>query len=437
MLLTHARYLSKAGNWETGTLEARGGRIGFPASPDAGTVTTGVLDVRDRLVLPGAIDAHTHFRCFRQEYKEGVANGSRAALKGGVTAVLDMPNDAPPITDAARLEQKREVFRRECRVHWGLHVHAPFETGPRTGPYASAKIYMARSSSVAALREVGPLREVLRSHRVVAVHAEDEACFLEPRSAGANAHDHHLRRPRQAVRSGLAKLAGALESLPDVERPRVVLCHASTVDDVEWLREMKDRGFDVWGETCPHYLLLTVEDYEREGAPLKVNPPLRGAADAAALRAALRDGTIDFLSTDHAPHAPAEKAQGARAPAGIAGIEWYLPVVAHLVERGVLGWERALGAIGARARECYRLARDFGLAPGAPADVVVLGRGAPRGPVVTRAAHQPYAHLGLEWHVEAVFVGGALAYREAPRGGDGTVPGPVFPDDVRGEEVTR
>lgn len=430
--MTHARYLSAAGRWETGTLEFREGRVGLAATP-VGDEAGGVMDVRGRLVLPGAIDAHTHLRCFEQARKEGVANGSRAALKGGVTTVLDMPNDIPPITDAARLERKREVFRRECRVHWGLHVHAPFESGPRPGPHVSAKTYMARSSSVAPAHEVGELRAILRSHPVVTVHAEDETCFLDATAEGAG--EHHVRRPRQAVRSALAKLAEALGTLRQAERPRVVLCHASTADDVAWLRGMKARGFDVWGETCPHYLLLTAEDHARAGAPLKVNPPLRDAADAAALCAALGDGTIDFLSTDHAPHSSAEKALGPRAPSGIAGIEWYLPVVVHLVERGVMDWARAHEAIGARTRECFRLTRPFGLVPGAPADVVVLGRGATRGPVITRAGHEPFAGVGLGWRVEAVFVGGALAYRDAPGGRDGTDPGPTFDDETRGEEV--
>ncbi len=436
MLLTRARYLTGAGRWEGGTLEIRGDRLASPASADAEAITTEVLDVRDRLVLPGAIDAHTHLRCFAQEYKGGVANGSRAALRGGVTTVLDMPNDEPPVTDAERLERKREVFRRECRVHWGLHVHAPFAVGAEPGPHAAAKIYMARASSVPALSEPGDLRQALARHPLVAVHAEDETCFADPGPTAERAHDHHLRRPRRAVQSALAKLKAALRSLAEAKRPRVVLCHASTADDVAWLREMKDGGFDVWGETCPHYLLLSAEDYEREGAALKVNPPLGTADDSAALRGALADGTIDFLSTDHAPHAPAEKALGAAAPSGIAGIEWYLPIVVHLVEQGVLGWERAWEAIGARARECYGLRRSFGLASDAPADLVVLARGAPQGPVVTRAAYQPYAGVDLGWHVEATFVGGALAYREAPPVGEGSGPGRAFAEAVRGEEVT-
>ena len=268
---------------------------------------------------------------------------------------------------------------------------------------------MARSSELPAVRDLESVTRVLAQHRRVAVHAEDETWF-RPASAVGSLRSHQLQRPVEAVIAALETLELALRKLPERTRPRLVLCHATTRVEVDWLRRMKDSGFDVWGETCPHYLLLTEDDYLRQGARLKVNPPLRSVQDQHALREALVDGVLDFVSSDHAPHTPAEKADEATAPSGIPGIEWMAPALLHLVDAGVIDRERLLALSSRRACECYGIADRGEIADGKLADLVLMRRARDAGPTTTFAGYAPYAELELEWRVETAIVRGHVAY---------------------------
>jgi dihydroorotase len=406
LTLKNGRWLDAHGVWREGPLVVRDGRVRLGVLPDPGD---GVVDAAGGLIFPGGVDAHTHLREPGQEYKEGIVNGTRAALVGGVTTVLDMPNNVPPITSADRLAAKASLFRACSRVNWGLHVQAPVDATDSLGPHASAKVYMAKSSSLQALRDVGVLRDVFSSHRRVSIHAEDEARFVSPGQLGPRSHLE--ARPVEAVVSALRLVQEALAATPEARRPRLVLCHVSTGYEVEWLARAKAEHLDVWGETCPHYLLLDQDDYRRQGPRLKVNPPLRSEADVAAVRRGLADGSIDFVSSDHAPHTVAEKADEVGAPSGIAGIEWFLPAILSLVDGGVISLRRAVEVSSAASARCYGLQGRGVIEEGAWADLAVLRRRARTHPICTRAAYGPFAQGTLAWCVEATVVSGRLAYR--------------------------
>lgn len=238
---------------------------------------------------------------------------------------------------------------------------------------------------------------------------------------------HHHRRPRAAVLAALASLEIALRKTPAKMRPRLVVAHCSTAEELAWVRKMKRAGYDVWAETCPHYFLLTEEDYLRRGAALQVNPPLRSAEDRAAIYEAVKNGGIDFVSTDHAPHAPAEKA-GQNPPSGIAGIEWLGPILLTLAKRGEISWKRYLELSGQNAARCFGIADRGGIREGAWADLafVALGRATKnaREKVATRAGFRPYAEFDFAARVRAMMINGQTAWSD----------GRVRPG-VRGREV--
>lgn len=419
MFLRDLQWLDEDGAWQRGDVRVHAGRI-VELGPALDHRGDEVLAGDGMKLVPGAIDPHTHLRAPGKSRTEGVARGSRAALAGGVTTLLDMPNNRPPTSTAGRLEQKRQIFRRQCRTHWGLHGHASASGSfldPRGIP--AIKIYMAKSSELPALVDVDALSRVFMHYPVVAVHAEDERCF-------GSGPRHGARRPRSAVVRALDSLERALLRLPEDRRPRLVLCHATTVEEISWLRRLKVQGFDVWGETCPHYLAFTEDDVERSSARLQVNPPIRLAEDRAALRAALVDGTLDFIATDHAPHLPGEKL-GPNPPSGIASIEWLLPFATQLVEQGLIGWRRLTELCTRNAAACYRIPGRGAIAPGQVADLVVLAprdRVEPRHTVVTGAGWTPYCFEQFDHAVYATLVAGRVAYL------DGT-----WPPGVLGEEL--
>ncbi len=416
--IDHATWLCPDGTKGTGTLLATEDGIHLLPPGAAAPQAAAVIDGAGGIVVPGIVDPHTHLREPGHGYKEGITNGTRAALAGGVTTVLDMPNNRPPTSTAARLDAKRTRFRRKSRVHWGLHVQASMVNEVLdTDGIASVKIYMARSSTDSALNTPRRLREIFGGYPRIAVHAEDEERFPTGTTG-----PHHEARPREAVRTALQKVEETLEGLSPTDRPRVILCHIATADELDWLTCMKARGFDVWGETVPHYTVFTQEDTLRLGGRLHVNPPIRTAADRAAVLAGIADGRIDFAATDHAPHTPAEKTS-AHPPSGIAGIEWLGPWLVSLADRGHIRWDRYLDLASRSAARCYGFEVAAGVEEGAPADLALLVRG-DRRRVVTRARWNPYRDHPMGWTVAATVVRGHLAHHEG-----------TFPGEPRGREV--
>ena len=420
-----ACWLGDDGWFHRGTIRIANGRIAKLESDFAADAPCG-----DEIVVPGLIDAHVHLREPGQAYKEGIANGTAAALKGGVATVLDMPNNRPPIATRELFEKKRALFARKAWVNYGLFWQATDGGEPAPETAAGAKIYMAQSSSLPAIGDADALVRIFRDQDLVVVHAEDERRFfhsVEKSFPQCGKLSHHLRRPRAAVLAALASLEIALRKTPAKVRPRLVVAHCSTVEELAWVRKMKRAGYDVWAETCPHYFLLTEEDYLRRGAALQVNPPLRTAEDRAAIYEAVKNGGIDFVSTDHAPHAPAEKA-GKNPPSGIAGIEWLGPILVTLAKRGEMTWKRYLELSGQNAARCFGIADRGGIREGAWADLafVALGRLAKnaREKVATRAKFRPYAEFDFAARVRAMRINGQTAWSE----------GRVRPG-VRGREV--
>ena len=408
MRIVNARWLDPQGSWIDGLIDVVQGRLRLlpGALAQAGP---GDLDAAGQLILPGFVDPHVHLREPGQAYKEGIANGTRAALAGGVTTLLDMPNNAPPSSTARRLDAKRERFRRKSATHWGLFMQAtPRHSDPalaaRIAPgICGLKVYMAKSSAHPGVNDPGQLEALFRAWPVVAIHAEDDTCFCEgPYDMRRIAH--HVHRPRGSIRGALSKIEYALRALPPVERPRVVILHAATIDEVAWLTRMKADGFDVYGETCPHYLLFTHEDQLARGGWLKCNPPIRSAMDRAALQEGLVSGAIDFLATENAlPDTP---------PSGIAGIEWLWPLLLHARDAGWVGDAQLTRIACAGATRCYRIADRDGIRDGNSADLVLVQRAPdePKAPVITRAGLDPFADVPLAWRVRATLVSGAVAY---------------------------
>ena len=427
MRIQNVVWLSAKGEHLSGSLDIVDGRWSAvterPPLPKNGAPENGPIE----LIVPGLVDTHVHFREPGLVDKEGIDRGTRAALAGGVTTILEMPNTVPPCATLEAFAEKRALYAAKARTHWGLHIQATATPVPfDLALVASAKVYMAKSSLREAILEQSDLEAIFEAYPRVAVHAEDESKFCPARYDEA-ARAHHLVRPVEAITSALAKLEAALIATPERQRPRLILCHSTTREEVAWVRRMKASGFDVWAETCPHYLLLTSDDYVARGNALKVNPPLRSGEDDAALFEALVDGTIDFISTDHAPHLPEEKAKTRGAPSGIAGIEALLPLVWSFVEEGKLTPARFHEACITAAARCYGINQHGAIHRGNYADFVVLKERAAKlpSPPITGAGWHPYLERSLPWRVARTYVAGALAYDE------GGFPEPA----VRGKEV--
>jgi len=306
--------------------------------------------------------------------------------------------------------QKKELFRKKSHVNWGLMLHTT-ERIPEAvqGQIKSAKIYMAKSSALPAITSQETIRKLMQHFPLVSFHAEDESEFDSSPEASRL---HHEKRPRTAITTALNKIEQALKSLTEDQQPRTVICHMNTADEVEWLKRMKSDGFDVWGETCPHYLYFTQDDYIEKGALFQVNPPIRTKADQDALRQAIAERTIDFIGTDHAPHSKSEK-ESVKPPSGIAAIEWLMPQMLNFVDAGLLSWKRFHELMSSNAAACYNIEGRGSIKAGSFADLVFVKRlekPQASSSVQTKAGINLYEKFDFKWRVESTIVNGVLKF---------------------------
>ena len=315
---------------------------GTAALPDGAEV----VDGSGRTLLPGFVDPHVHLRTPGQEHKEDLETGTRAAAAGGFCAVIAMPNTDPVLDSAPLLRALRDQAAREARVP----VH--FLAAITRGLEGTQLTEMAELRSEGALgftddgrpvTDAGVLRRAMRYQKlcggVIALHEEDPSL-----SAGGV-----MAEGEASARLGMAGIPAVSEStmiardgaLAGLEDARVHVQHLSARISVEALAAAKAAGARITGEACPHHLLLTDEEVLSLDTRFKMNPPLRTADDRAALVEALRDGTIDCVATDHAPHARDEKeVPFEEAPMGTTGLETaFAALHTELVLPGVLSLE--------------------------------------------------------------------------------------------------
>lgn len=324
----------------------RDGRI-VEIGPDLSIPKGITIECAEKIVVPGLVDAHTHLRDPGYEYKEDIASGMRAAAHGGFTAICAMPNTKPVIDTGSTV---RFIIERAKASGWvRVHPIGAITAGQKGTALAEmgdmlSEGAVALSDDGSAVNTAGMMRLAMdyakQFSATIVSHCEDETLV-----AGGVVNEGVVST--RLGMSGSPALAEEVMVARDIMLSELTGCrlhvaHISSVGSVELIRAAKARGVAVTCEVTPHHLFLDEDDitdaYETN---LKMNPPLRSAADREALVAALVDGTIDCISTDHAPHAPHEKAlEFELAPFGTTGLETALPlVITNLVAREVLTWD--------------------------------------------------------------------------------------------------
>jgi dihydroorotase len=335
LIVREARIARPDGTTVVGDVACEAGRI---ARIDAhiGAAARETIDAGGRLLLPGVIDPQVHFREPGKEYKEDLGSGSRAAVRGGVTSFLEMPNTDPPTTSQAALDEKLARAAQKCVANYGFFIGATpdnLDAINTTAPVCGIKIFMGASTGSLLVNDPKDLERIFANgSRLIAVHAEDEERIRARRNQFSGRTDpavHSEIRDNEC-----ARLATALAlTLSKRYRRRLHVLHLSTREEVELLRH--DKPAWVTAEVIPNHLLLNTADYARLGTLVQMNPPIRTPADNAALWGGLHDGVIDFIATDHAPHTLEEKAQGyPKAPSGMPGVELALPLMLTAMQEG-------------------------------------------------------------------------------------------------------
>ncbi len=380
-----------------------------------------ILEAKGKVVCPGFIDLHVHFRTPGQEHKETILTGSRAAARGGYTTVCAMAN-TDPVIDAPNLVE----FVRSESAKVGLVNVLPYgaitmglggETLTERSQLASAGAVGFSDDGMPVLN-AGMMRRALEYSRVTGLPVIDH-CEEKSLSAHGVVHEGLT-----AARLGLAGIPSEAETvmiardllLAESTGGRLHIAHVSTAAGVELLRAAKKRGVSVTAEVTPHHLTLTEEALQTYDARFKMNPPLRNQKDLEALREGVKDGTLDAIATDHAPHAHAEKEVGlAQAPFGVIGLETALPVLlTELVHRGTLKLPALIAALTHRPARVLGLDRGT-LKPGSPADVTLFDPEAEwmveSAAFASKGRNSPFLGWRLKGRVTDLFVGGKRILR--------------------------
>lgn len=337
-----------------------------------------VIEAKGKLVLPGLVDMHVHFRQPGREDKETIATGARAAARGGFTSVCTMPNTTPPVDN----RQVVEFILAEAAKVGLVRVYPVGAITKGLAGRELTEIAELKEARVVAITDDGrPVMDTDLMRRameyakmcglLVISHCEDlsltEGCVMNEGLVATTLGLRGMPNMSEAVVVAreifLAELTGA----------RVHCTHLSAKESVELVRQAKRRGLPISCDVTPHHLALTDESARSYDPNFKMNPPLRTQGDIEALREGLKDGTIDAIATDHAPHTEADKdVDFDHAPFGVVGLETALGViVSELVEKGVLSWKELVTKMSLRPAKVLGIPGGS-LAPGEPADLVIV-----------------------------------------------------------------
>lgn len=403
-----------AGRFEAGELAVEAGQV----VPAAGFEPERVVDLKGRYLLPGLVDVHVHLREPGFSHKETIATGTAAAARGGYTTICSMPNLNPAPDAPQTLHAQTDMIRREAVVRvipYGCITKGQRGCGELVDFDALAPEVVGFSDDGRGVQSDELMEEAMR--RAAKVGKPIVAhCEVDDLLRGGYIHDGEYCRAhghkgicsesewRQVERDiALAEKTGC----------QYHVCHVSTKESVELVRQAKARGVRVSCETAPHYLLLCDEDLQEDGR-FKMNPPLRGRDDRAALIAGIVDGTIEVIATDHAPHTAEEKSRGLAGSAmGIVGLECAFGLMyKYMVLPGIITLEKLVALMADNPRRIFGL--KGGLSVGDPADFTVLDLGAQYeidpAMFLSKGRATPFAGWDVQGRTVLTVVGGREVY---------------------------
>lgn len=390
-------------------------------APDEKTECCGeelkIIDLHGQCVAPGLVDVHVHFRDPGFTYKEDIETGAHAAAKGGFTSVVLMANTKPAVDNPETLAYVlHKGSKTDIHIHTCANVTRGLQGKELTDMETLSKLGAAgfTDDGIPLMDEAllrAALQQAAKCGKPVSLHEENPLLITNNGINAGKAAEHYGigGSPREAEISMVERdLRIAVEEEADLS-----IQHISTKEAVELVRQAKKKSSHIYAEAAPHHFTLTEEAVIRHGTLAKMNPPLREEADRLAVIEGLRDGTIDMIATDHAPHSAEEKARPiTEAPSGIIGLETSLSLgIRELVNKGYLSMPELIGKMSCAPARLYHLDAGY-LAEGGPADLVVFDP-AQEWKVesfASKASNSPFAGENLPGVIRYTVCAGRIVY---------------------------
>lgn len=377
-----------------------------------------VIDAKGLIVAPGLVDIHSHFRDPGFTYKEDIESGSRAAAKGGYTSIVLMANTKPAVDSEEILQYVLEKGKKT-----GIHIYScATVTKGMQGKEMVSMEKLKKAGAVGFTDDGVPILEenIARNAMKMAAELDVPISFHEENPAyitnnginkGKASEYYGIGGSDRMAEIDLVKrdLQIALETGACID-----IQHISSEEAVELVREAKKKGSNIHAEATPHHFTLTEEAAIEKGTLAKMNPPLRGESDRMAVIRGLKDGTIDVIATDHAPHSREEKEKAiTEAPSGIIGLETALSLgLEVLVEKEHMTMMSYLEKLTCNPAEMYHLDAGY-LAPGGPADLVLFDKEAfwTAGEYASKSTNSPFTGRRMKGVVKYTICGGRVVYK--------------------------
>ena len=390
--------------------------------------TDEVVDAKGQYLLPGAIDAHVHFREPGLTHKASIYSESRAAIAGGVTSFMDMPNTKPQTTDKQAWQEKCDIASKDAYANYAFYVGATNTNLDELKSLDSTrvcgvKLFMGSSTGNMLVNDALALEQLFREVKMpIAVHCEDEQTIQEniQRYRSEYGEDvpirmHPLIRSREACLKSTEKaVALALK-----HHAKLHVLHVTTKEEVELFRTLKDNPH-ITAETCPHYLYFSDEDYQIYGSRIKCNPAIKTKEDRAALIQALKDGVINTIGTDHAPHLLEEKAGTYfKAVSGFPSIQHTLPLMFDIAQQYEISPAVIVQMMSHAPADIYQIEGRGYLRPGYYADFVLMGSAencVSRKSLLYKCQWSPLEGKNLKHQVNLTVLNGKIVYKDGKVG---------------------
>ncbi len=398
-----------------------------------------VIDLDGLLLLPGVIDDQVHFREPGLTHKGSIQTESRAAVAGGITSYMEMPNTLPQTTTQARLEEKFRLGQQHSLANFSFYIGATNDNLPdilASNPelVCGIKVFMGSSTGNMLVDDPGSLSGIFREARLpVAVHCEDEAIIRARLGAAKSKYGedippghHPLIRNHEACLTS-SRLAVSLAERYDT---RLHLLHLSTLDEIRMLdNETPLKNKRITAEVCVHHLWFSMDDYAGKGAFIKWNPAVKYEEDRRGLIRGIREGFLDVVATDHAPHTREEKLRPyTQSPSGGPMVQHALPAMMTLAKREKIPLEQIVQLMCHNPAICFNLSGRGFIREGYAADLVVVDPDKPwvveSDNILCHCGWSPLEGTTLAATVEYTFVNGNLVYKQGS-----------FDETIRGEAL--
>ncbi|WP_046179628.1 dihydroorotase [Domibacillus tundrae] len=376
-LIKNGQILNENGELTKTDIRIKDGKIAEMGA-DLAEIDEKTVDAGGKLVTPGLVDLHVHLREPGGEHKETIATGTKAAAKGGFTTIAAMPNTRPVPDTEENLQKVNKLIEEKAHIRVLPYTSITIrQAGKELVDFSSLKENnaFAFTDDGVGIQEAGMMHAAMKKaaaiDMAIVAHCEDNSLIY-----GGVVHDGEYSK-REDI-PGIPSICESVQIARDVLLAENAgchyhVCHVSTKESVRVIRDAKKAGIHVTGEVSPHHLVLTDMDIPGQDPNFKMNPPLRGAEDKAALIEGLLDGTLDFIATDHAPHTAEEKAAGIqKAPFGITGFETAFPLLyTELVKKDVLTLKQLVDWMTIKPASTFNL--PYGrLEEGVNADITII-----------------------------------------------------------------